>query len=61
MQQKINVRNYRWGNQKWTIQKNWQHRVYRTQDKHKQSKNTGQNVLDTQYDLKMASYLRLIL
>jgi hypothetical protein len=37
----INVREYRRGNQKWTIQKNWQHRVHNTK------KNTTQYVLDT--------------
>jgi hypothetical protein len=26
----INVREYRRGNQKWTIQRNWQHRVHKT-------------------------------
>ena len=26
----INVREYRRGNQKWTIQRNWQHRIHRT-------------------------------
>ena len=26
------------GNQKWTIQKNWQHRVHKTQDEDKQNK-----------------------
>ena len=26
----INVREYRKGNQKWTIQRNWQHRVHKT-------------------------------
>jgi hypothetical protein len=25
----INVREYRKGNQKWTIQRNWQHRVHK--------------------------------
>jgi hypothetical protein len=29
----INVREYQRGNQKYTIQRNWQHRVYKTQDK----------------------------
>jgi hypothetical protein len=29
----INVREYRRGNQNWTIQRNWQHRVHKTQDK----------------------------
>ena len=33
----INVREYRWGNQKWTIQRNWQHWVHKTQED-KQSK-----------------------
>jgi hypothetical protein len=28
--QKINVREYRRGNQKWTIKRNWQHRVHKT-------------------------------
>ena len=37
----INVREYRRGNQKWTILKNWQ------QDEEKQNKNTTQYVLDT--------------
>jgi len=44
--QTINVREYRRGNQKWTIQKNWQHN-YGTQDEEKQNKNTTQYVLDT--------------
>ena len=34
----INVREYRRGNQKWTIQRNWQ------QDEEKQNKNTTQYV-----------------
>jgi hypothetical protein len=38
---KINVREYRRGNQKKTIQINWQ------QDEQKQNKNTTQYVLDT--------------
>ena len=29
-QQYINTREYRRGNQKWTIQRNWQHRVHKT-------------------------------
>ena len=37
----INVREYRRGNQKWTIQRNWQHRVHNTK------KNTTQYALDT--------------
>ena len=28
-----NIREYRTSNQKWTIQRNWQHRVHRTQVK----------------------------
>ena len=39
-QMQINVREYLRGNQKWTIQKNWQ------QDEEKQNKNTTQYVLD---------------
>ena len=41
----MNFREYRKGNQKWTIQRNWQHRVDKT--KKKQNKNKAQNVLDT--------------
>ena len=37
----INVREYRRGNQKWTIQRNWQQ-----DDKKNQNKNTTQYVLD---------------
>jgi len=33
---KINVREFRRGNQKWTIQRSWLHRVYKT----KKNKNT---------------------
>ena len=29
---KINVGENRWRNQEWTIQKNWQHWLYKTQD-----------------------------
>ena len=36
----MNAREYRKGNQKWTIQRNWQH-------EEKQNKNTTQYVLDT--------------
>ena len=35
------------GNQKGTIQGNWQHRIHTTQDENKQNKNTTQYVLDT--------------
>jgi hypothetical protein len=35
----INVREFRRGNQKWTIQRNWQHRVHKTK-KTKQKHNT---------------------
>ena len=37
---------YRIGNQKWTIQRNWQHRVQKTKT-NKIEKNTTQYVLDT--------------
>ena len=37
---KKNIREYRKGNKKWTIQKNWQHRVQQAEEK--QSKNTTQ-------------------
>ena len=37
----INDREYRRGNQKWAIQRNWQ------QDEEKQNKNTTHHVLDT--------------
>ena len=40
----INVREYRRGNKKRTIQRNWQ---TGTQDEEKQNKNTTQYVLDT--------------
>ena len=42
---RINVSEYRRGNQKWTIQKNWQHMIHKT--KTKQNKNTTQYVLYT--------------
>ena len=29
----INAKEYQRGNQKWTIQRNWQHRVHKTQGK----------------------------
>ena len=41
----INVREYQRGNQIQTIQRNWQHRVHKTQDEDKQNKNTTQYVL----------------
>ena len=34
-------------NQEWTIQRNWQHRVHKTQDEGKQIKNTTQHALNT--------------
>jgi hypothetical protein len=37
----MNIREYRRGNQKWTIQRNWQDRV------HKTKKSTTQYMLDT--------------
>ena len=36
---RINVREYRRGNQEWTIQRNWQHWVHKTQDEDNQNKN----------------------
>jgi hypothetical protein len=33
----INVREYRRGNKKWKIQRNWQHRVHKTGKKHKKT------------------------
>jgi len=42
---KVNIGEHRIGNKKWTIQRNWQHRVHNT--KKKQNKNTTQYVLDT--------------
>jgi hypothetical protein len=41
------VREYRRGNNKWTIQRNWQHKVYQTQDNDKKAKNTTQYMLDS--------------
>jgi hypothetical protein len=35
----INVRENRKGNQKWTIQRNWQQMVHKKQDEDKQNKN----------------------
>jgi len=29
-EKEINLREYRRGNQEWTIQRNWQHRVHKT-------------------------------
>jgi len=40
------------GNHKWTIQRNWQHRVHQTQDEDIQSKNTMQYVLYPLYASK---------
>jgi len=34
-------------NQKWTIQRNWQHSVHNAQDEDKQNKDTTQYALDT--------------
>ena len=41
----INVKEYRRGNQKWTIYRHWQHRVNKHEGK--QCKNTTLDVLDT--------------
>jgi hypothetical protein len=50
------VRENRCGNQEWTIQRNWQHWVHKTQDEDKQNKKTAQYALDTtickQYQIK---------
>ena len=35
------------GNRKWTIQRNWQHKVHKTQDEDKENNSTTQYVLDT--------------
>ena len=40
----INVRQYRRGNLKWTIQRNWQHRITKTQDEDKQNTKTKHNM-----------------
>ena len=53
----INVREYRKGNQKWTIQRNWQHKVHKTkklstqgtQDEEKQNKNNPEKPGNTGY------------
>ena len=44
---RINVRENRRGIQQWSIRRNWQHRVHKTQDEGKQIKNTTQHALDT--------------
>jgi hypothetical protein len=44
---RINVRENRRGNQQWTIQRNWQHWIHKTQDEDKQIKNTTQHALNT--------------
>jgi len=44
---KIRIRGYRRGNQKWKIQRSFQHRVHKTQDEDKLKKSTTQYVLDT--------------
>ena len=49
----MNVRKYRRGNKKWTIQRNWQ------QDEEKQSKNITQHALDTTIPKQtQATYIR---
>ena len=40
---KINVRENRRGNEEWTIQRHWQHRVHKTQDKNKKYKKNTHN------------------
>jgi hypothetical protein len=44
---RTNVRENQKGNQEWTIHRNWQHWVHKTQDEDKQNKNTTQYVLNT--------------
>jgi len=44
---KINVREYRRGNQEWTIQRHWQHRVHKREEK--QTKNTTRYALSPLY------------
>ena len=39
----INVSEYRRDNKKWTIQRNWQHRVHNTKDEEKQNKTKTQH------------------
>jgi hypothetical protein len=60
----VNDREYRRGNQKWTILRNWQHRV---QDDDKQNENTTQYAIkhrQRKYDIKrrhlLASFTRII-
>ena len=43
---RINVRENRRGIQQWTMQRNWQHRVHKTQDEGKQIQNTTQHALN---------------
>ena len=40
----INVRENRRSNHEWTIQRNWQHWVHKTQDENKRNKNTQYNM-----------------
>jgi hypothetical protein len=44
---KIRIRGYQRGNQKWKLQRSFQHRVNKTQDEDKLKKSTTQYVLDT--------------
>ena len=46
------------GNQKWTIQRNWQHRVHKT--KENKTKNITQYVLDTTMPIRVDTYLCLV-
>ena len=39
----INVREYRRGNQTWTIQRNWQHRAHKDEDTQKKNNTENQN------------------
>jgi hypothetical protein len=40
----INVRENRMSNHEWTIQRNWQHWVHKTQDENKRNKKTQYNM-----------------
>ena len=46
------------GNQTWTIQRNWQHRVHKT--KKNKTKNITQYVLDTTMPIRVDTYLCLV-
>jgi hypothetical protein len=57
----INVREYRRGTQKWTTQKNWQHRVHSTMiNKTKQKQNTSQYEFMPYLGCSVRLYLQLL-